>query len=85
MFRRHMSIDQMKASMKSLEDTNGLPCSTLSLSEMGVSPMILMPRSQISKKHEGWFNDVMSQEQLYKIRHNGLHYWIGLSIAIIRI
>lgn len=82
-----MSIDQMKASMKSLGDTNPDLAHVVHylFPKMGsITDDIEAKIAEYRKNTEGWFNDVMSQtSSWYKIRAQWLAFWIGLSLAII--
>ena len=82
-----MSIDQMKASMKSLGETNPQLAHVVHylFPKMGnITDDIETKIAEYRKNTEGWFNDVMSQtSSWYKIRAQWLAFWIGLSIAII--
>jgi hypothetical protein len=82
-----MSIDQMKASMKSLGETNPelAHVAHYLFPKMGsITEDIEAKIAEYRKNTEGWFNDVMSQtSSWYKVRAQWLAFWIGLSIAII--
>lgn len=81
-----MSIDEMKASMKSLGEKNPelARVTHYIFPKMGsITDEVETKLVEYRKNTEGWFNDVMSQtSSWYKIRAQWLAFWIGLSIAV---
>ncbi len=81
-----MSMDEMKASMKSLGEKNP-PLAKMThylFPNMEKATDDLEAKiSGYRKNTENWFNDVMSQtSNWYKIRAQWVAFWIGLSLAI---
>lgn len=81
-----MSMDEMKASMKSLGEKNP-PLAKMThylFPNMEKATDDLEAKlSAYRKNTENWFNDVMSQtSNWYKIRAQWVAFWIGLSLAV---